>query len=115
MHDLDYTSVPDISALPGGEAPALQPTQIHSGLDVPTAPINSVLAVHTTPEEGLGLEIKRLEPRPNRMKLKRASSADAPQEITLQHAAMESRPEIINRIIRLLLQCSADLQSKEDR
>jgi hypothetical protein len=111
MQDLDYQPIPDISALPGDEAPALQPAQIHTGLDL----YNSVLTVHTTPEENLGLEFKRLEPRPNRMKLKRASSADAPQEITLHHAAMESRPEIIHRTIRLLLQCSADPQSKEDR
>jgi hypothetical protein len=49
------------------------------------------------------------------MKLKRASSDDAPQDITLHHAAMESQPEIIRQVIRLLVQCSADPQAKEDK
>ena len=92
MHDLDYTSIPDISALPDDEAPTLQTAKIHSDLALHTAPIHSDLGLHQQEE------IKRLEPRPNRMKLKRASSADAPQDITL-HARISVGKDFLELII----------------
>ena len=139
MHDLDYTSIQapfSTSAAPAFEAAGTSGDAWGAPAPSPAAASWDAPAAGQTSGEGFfgdafggssSSSAFSFAPapapapapfstaRPNRMKLKRASSDVAPQDITLHHAAMESRPEIIRQVIRLLVQCSADPQAKEDK